>query len=117
MKIQDLIGKYAIIGTNQNDTDTTYKGTLSLTLDADNRILAKWKIDSDQEQTGTGFFKANILVINFKYIGDDDNIYKGVVVYKCISKDILDGFWSEELGDPKYLGTEQCFRIKKEVIN
>jgi len=117
MNIQELIGEYAIIGSNQDTSDTTYKGLLSLALDLDNRIVAKWKIHTDQEQTGTGFFKANILVINFKYIGDDDKVYKGVVVYKCITKDLLDGFWSEEYGDPKYLGTEQCFRIKKEVIN
>lgn len=46
-------------------------------------------------------------------------MYKGIVVYKCLNKDILEGFWSEELGNPKFLGTENCFRIKnsKTILN
>ncbi|KIO52749.1 hypothetical protein IW18_09325 [Flavobacterium hibernum] len=38
--------------------------------------------------------------------------YKGIVVYKCITKDILEGFWSEKHGNPLYLGTEYCLRMK-----
>ena len=117
MKNLELVGKYSVIGTNQDDSENTYKGVLSLTLDTHNRIIARWAIHTDQKQTGIGFFKDNTLVINFQYVGKDATIYKGVVVYRCITKDILDGFWSEEFGDPKYVGTEQCFRIKKENIN
>ena len=43
-------------------------------------------------------------------------IYKGVVVYKCLNKDILEGFWSEEKGNPKFIGSENCFRIKKNTL-
>jgi len=32
---------------------------------------------------------------------------------KSISKDILDGFWSEKHGDPLDLGEERCFRVKE----
>ena len=117
MTTQELVGEYSLIGTNQDDSKETYKGMFSLTIDTDNQIIAKWLINSNQKQTGIGFFRDNILVINFKYLGEDSNIYKGVVVYRCITKDILDGFWSEEFGDPKHIGTEQCFRIKKEIIN
>lgn len=118
MTVQDLIGEFQIIGSNQNEDEKTYKGTLSLTLDENNRIIAKWLINKSQQQFGTGFFKNNILVINFNYQGDENSIYKGVVVYRCISKDILDGFWSEEFGNPLFLGEERCFRIKKnELIN
>ncbi|MCH3882004.1 hypothetical protein [Tenacibaculum aquimarinum] len=118
MTVQDLIGEFQIIGSNQNEDEKTYKGTLSLTLDENNRIIAKWLINKSQQQFGTGFFKDNILVINFNYQGDENSIYKGVVVYRCISKDILDGFWSEEFGNPLFLGEERCFRIKKnELIN
>ncbi|WP_299159764.1 hypothetical protein [uncultured Tenacibaculum sp.] len=119
MIIKDLIGNYNIIGNNQDAESNTYKGILSLTLDINNRIIAKWTINKDQEQNGTGFYKDNILVINFNYIGTDKNKYKGVVVYKCISKDILDGFWSEKHGNPLYLGEERCFRIKEsgELLN
>ena len=118
MKLQELIGQYAIIGSNQDAESNTYKGLLDLTLDQNNRIKAKWIINTTQEQFGNGFFKDNILVINFNY-KSDNNTFKGVVVYKCISKDLLEGFWSEKHGDPKYLGEERCFRIDtlKEVIN
>ncbi|MDX6746296.1 hypothetical protein SHK09_05775 [Polaribacter sp. PL03] len=118
MKIEDLIGRFQILGSNQDETEKSYKGTLDLSLDENNRISAKWLINKSQQQFGTGFFKDNILAINFQYQGDENDIYNGVVIYRCISKDILDGFWSEEYGNPLYLGEERCFRIKEnELIN
>ncbi|MDG1039687.1 MAG: hypothetical protein P8H13_10365 [Polaribacter sp.] len=118
MKIQDLIGDFQLIGSNQSENENTYKGTLSITLDQTNRVIAKWLINESQEQFGIGFFKDRILVINFKYQGDENNTFRGTVVYKCIDKDILDGFWSEEYGNPLFLGKERCFRIKEnELIN
>ena len=117
VNLQDLPGTYSVIGKNQADTEVTYKGTLILSLDANNRVVAKWLINNTQEQTGLGFFKNNILVINFQYLGDDNEIYKGVVVYHCLTKNILDGFWSEEYGNPKYLGEERCFRDTDIVVN
>lgn len=119
MKIEDLVGKYSIIGNNQGESENSYKGELNLSLDENNRIIAKWLINSDQKQFGTGFFKDNILVINFEYKGFENKTYRGVAVYKCLNKDILEGFWSEEQGNPKFLGVENCFRIKntKTVLN
>ncbi|WP_299060410.1 hypothetical protein [uncultured Polaribacter sp.] len=117
MTVKDLVGTFSIIGSNQDADDTSYKGQLSLTLDTNDRIIAKWMIDDNQEQFGTGFFMNNILVINFNYKGFENKIYKGVVVYKCLNKDLLEGFWSEEKGDPKFLGSENCFRIKNELLN
>ncbi|CAA0157631.1 conserved hypothetical protein [Tenacibaculum maritimum] len=111
MKIQDLVGEYHIIGTNQDISSNPYKGILSLKLDFHNRIVAKWIISDNQEQFGTGFFKNNILVINFNYKDDNSYVYKGVVVYQCLSNNILDGFWSEKHGNPLYLGQERCFKI------
>ncbi|NRR92765.1 hypothetical protein HSX10_14415 [Winogradskyella undariae] len=119
MNVKDLVGQFEIIGNNQDEEGGTYKGILKLSLDLNNRIIAKWNINNNQIQLGTGFFNENILVINFNYKGDDGNIYKGVVVYKCMTKDLLDGFWSEKHGDQLYLGKERCFRIgtKKEIIH
>ena len=116
MKIEDLVGQFQILGSNQDETKDTYKGTLDLTLDDANRIVAKWMIHKSQEQFGTGFFKDNILVINFNYQGDEQTLYKGVAVYRCISKDILDGFWSEKYGNPLFLGEERCFRVKENTL-
>ena len=113
MTIQDLEGAYTIIGKNQDDSAHNYTGTLNLSIDLNNRIVAKWLIDGEQDQIGTGFFKDGILVINFKYQGEDKEVLKGVVVYRCITKDILDGFWSEKYGNPLYLGEERCFRVKE----
>lgn len=112
MTIKDLVGTYTIEGRNQDQEQQTYKGLLTLSLDNTNRIIAKWLIGNTQEQNGNGFFKNNILVINFNYT-NDNQIFKGVVVYQCLTKDLLDGFWSEKHGDPLYLGSERCYRAKK----
>lgn len=117
MKIQDLVGEYSILGSNQEYGEAvTYKGKLILSLNAHNRMVAQWIIGKDQIQTGEGFFKDNILVINFKYQVDEDTFYKGVVVYRCINKDILEGFWSEKHGDPLYLGSERAVRINSTML-
>lgn len=116
MNIEELAGEYNIVGSNQDNENLDYKGMLKLSIDENNRVIAKWLINSNQEQQGTGFFKDNILVINFNYKGTDSAIYKGVVVYKCITKDLLDGFWSEKHGNPLYLGQERCFRIGAEQV-
>lgn len=117
MKAKDLVGKFTIIGSNQDSTENTYKGTLTLSLDKNLRIDAKWIINNEQELFGSGFFKDNILVINFYYKGLENNIFNGTVVYKCLTKDILEGFWSEEEGNPNYLGSENCFRLQSNSIN
>ncbi|KAF2082435.1 hypothetical protein [Flavobacterium sharifuzzamanii] len=112
MTIEDLVGTFSVSGSNQDESnEITYKGVLTLTLDKNNRIKANWLINSHQ-QKGTGFFKDNILVINFNYKGDDNKTYKGVAVYRCITKDVLDGFWSEKHGNPLYLGSEHCLRME-----
>lgn len=113
MTIEDLTGKFQIIGSNQDAESYQYKGTLTLRLDRNKRIKAQWLINNEQLQTGSGFFRDNILVINFKYQGEEDKIFKGVVVYRCLSKDLLDGFWSEKHGNPLFLGTERAFRINE----
>ncbi|MFD2914770.1 hypothetical protein [Psychroserpens luteus] len=119
MAIQQLLGTYNITGTNQNEESSAYKGILTLSLDENHRIQAEWLINNNQKQSGNGFFKDNILVINFNYKGENETVFKGVVVYKCLTKDILEGFWSEKHGNPLYLGEETCFRIgtHKEVVN
>lgn len=111
MSIKDIIGEYSITGTNQDDTNNLYRGTLKLSSDSNQRILAEWLINNHQTQRGFGFLKENILEINFKYEDEDRKIHKGVVVYKCLTKDLLDGFWFEEYGNSEYLGFERCFRI------
>lgn len=117
MTIQDLIGTYKLEGTNQDNSGLGYKGELRLTLDKNNRIIAKWLINNQQEQNGTGFFKDQILVINFNYKNEEDKVFKGVVVYKCLSQNLLQGFWSEKHGDPLFLGTEMCFKLKINPID
>lgn len=111
MDVQDLVGRFSIKGRNQEEGNSyTYNGILTLSLDENQRIIAHWNIDG-QIQEGTGFFKNDILVINFYYYGEEDEKYKGVAVYRFLNKDTLDGFWSEKHGDPRYLGAEYCTRI------
>lgn len=110
MTVQDLVGSYAVEGSNQEESGAPYYGVLTLSLDDNNRIIAQWTI-GNHIQNGSGFFKDRILVINFNYEGEDQQTYKGVAVYRCINKDTLDGFWSEKHGNPLYLGSESCVRI------
>lgn len=118
MTVKDLVGNYSVQGSNQDaDDDIRYHGILTLSLDYNNRIVAQWMI-GDHIQNGTGFYKDQILVINFNYEGEDYRIFKGVAVYRCINKNILDGFWSEKHGNPLYLGSEYCVRINdSEFLN
>ncbi|AOW11347.1 hypothetical protein [Flavobacterium gilvum] len=117
MTLQDLPGSYSIQGSNQNEINTmTYQGILTLSLDENNRILAHWIINNEQEQVGYGFFKDAILVINFKYKGENNKTYKGVAVYRCLTNNVLDGFWSEKHGNPLYLGTERGMRIESNEL-
>ncbi len=117
LKVKDIIGKYTIVGSNQDASEDTYKGELFLSLDDDKRVIAKWIIHKNQEQFGKGFFKDNILVINFYYLDDNLKMYTGTVVYKCLTKDVLEGFWSEEEGNPLCLGYENCFRVKENLLH
>ncbi|WP_405291038.1 hypothetical protein [Algibacter sp. Ld11] len=119
MTVNDIIGKYTLEGINQDEEKTPYQGYLTVSLDTNQRIKAQWFIGNSQAQSGVGFFKNNILVINFNYEGEDLKIYKGVVVYKCLTPDFLEGFWSEKHGNPLYLGEERCFKIteKSQLLN
>lgn len=111
MEAREIVGQYFIKGKNQSaEIDFTYEGILTLTLDEHERFVAHWLI-GDQEQHATGFFKDDILLLNFSYVGDDDLIYKGVAVYRCLDAHTLNGFWSEKYGDPNYLGEELCTRL------
>lgn len=111
MTVQELAGSYTVQGSNQEETEeAAYHGLLTLSLDENHRIVAQWLI-GDHEQNGTGFYKDGILVINFSYEGEDHQVYKGTAVYRCIGTDVLDGFWSEKHGDPRYLGSEYAVRI------
>lgn len=117
MTLHDLSGSYSIQGSNQdNTTAMTYHGILTLSIDENSRIIAHWVINNEQVQNGYGFFKNDILVINFYYLGENKKKYKGVAVYRCLNHDILDGFWSEKHGNPLYLGSEYCRRIKESQL-
>ena len=115
MTISEIAGEYSVIGTNQDDSSIEYTGILILTLNDNLKIDAEWTINGDQKQFGFGFFKNDMLVINFYYLGEDGNKYKGVAAYKVLTTDILEGFWSEKHGNQKYLGEERCFRIKNSI--
>lgn len=117
MMVEDIMGHFSVIGTNQDDSKNTYTGELFLDLNDDNSINAKWLINNIQTQFGKGFLNGSVLTINFHYKGVGDEIFYGQVTYKCLTKDILEGTWVEEFGNPDYIGTENCFRLKATTIN
>jgi hypothetical protein len=115
MTIKDLVGNYAISGSNQDENpEVSYKGVLSLTLDKNNRIAAHWLINNAQEQKGNGFFKDNILVINFRYKGEDHKTYKGVAVYRCLNQRCLRRFLVRKTWQPALSRHRTLFKNKKQ---
>ena len=56
MKVQDLVGSYAVEGSNQEESGHPYHGILTLSLDENNCIVAQWTI-GDHIQHWTGFLK------------------------------------------------------------
>jgi hypothetical protein len=74
MNVKDLIGTFTIVGSNQDAEENSYD-TLTLAIDTNNRIIAKWLINNEQEQIGTGFFR-DAIVVNFNYKGDNNEILK-----------------------------------------
>jgi hypothetical protein len=117
MNITDLIGNYSIEGSNQNKEETHYSGMLTLSFLSETRLDAVWKITPDQMQYGIGFFKNDTLVVNFYYVGDDKSIYHGVISYHCNSNGVLNGVWSEEMGNPDCVGVEKAIKIQTEFLN
>ncbi len=61
MIIDEIIGEYTLIGSNQDEEENTYKGTLSLSLDSDNRITAEWVINNDQRNPS--YKKTAVLIL------------------------------------------------------
>jgi hypothetical protein len=117
MHITDLVGSFYVEGANQNAEGSTYKGTLTLSLIGQNRLQAIWQIGNDQTQFGEGFFKNNLLVINFYYQGVEDTYFYGTVAYTCLSADRLEGIWTEEAADPNFVGEEKAIRLKTSMAN
>lgn len=111
MTIHELPGEYFVDGTNQDQGQSSYKGILRLELDENEKVLAEWTIGENQSQFGTGFFKDDILVLNFYYLTNEAETLKGVVVYRFVNKNELNGFWSEKYGDQRFLGSEKCSRV------
>lgn len=117
MQAKDLEGRFKIIGTNSTPEESTYKGMLTLTLNSEGWLEALWEVGGSQTQFGSGFYKNGLLVLNFEYVGEDGLPYYGVVAYKCLDADTLDGIWSEDFGDPLHVGTEKAYRIKENLLN
>ena len=44
---------------------------------------------------------------------------QGFGIHKCLTKNILEGTWTEELGASEFIGTENCFRVltTNEIVN
>ncbi len=117
MEIASLIGSYLIEGINQDEEETTYEGSLTLSLRSDGGLNAAWLIKPDQLQYGVGFFKNEMLVFNFDYVGENDVVFRGVVAYNCSKMDVLTGIWSEEAGNSKYVGVETARIIRSGFLD
>lgn len=109
--VEQFIGTYKILGSNQDEEASNYQGILRLNSHDGEIIEGEWTIAADQKQYGIGLIEDSRLVLKFHYMGDDGNQYQGIVEYHIVSDGILEGFWTEEFGDNRFLGTEQCFKM------
>ena len=68
MTVQDIVGRYAILGNNQDAIGSAYNGFLTLSLDAHQKIIAEWTINHDQQQSGTGFLETTcwLLILSIR---------------------------------------------------
>lgn len=117
MDITKLVGNYLLKGTNQDEENSKYEGSMNLSLRSDGRINAVWRINPDQMQYGVGQWVMDQLVIDFNYVGVDDIVFRGVVSYKTQPSGVLEGTWTEEAGDDRFLGKETAVKIKTEELN
>jgi hypothetical protein len=84
MNSKDILGHFSISGSNQNGEIAIMEH--SLAFDQNKRIMARWIINMTKFNKGTGFLEIIFLVINFNYEGEGQIIFKGVVVYRCITR-------------------------------
>lgn len=110
-ELNEFLGTYKILGSNQDAAASNYHGTLKLSSENNEIVTAQWMIGTSQKHEGIGILEDEHLLIKFQYEGDDKTIYHGVVEYHLLENGILEGFWTEEYGDNRFLGTEQCFKL------
>ncbi|NLR91056.1 hypothetical protein [Flammeovirga agarivorans] len=95
-KPTNIIGNYAVFGHNPWDSTSEYTGNVSIQELDKNKFHIDWTVGfSDYYQKGTGQWIKNFFVVNFDY-KDNQQTYKGVVIYKSIDDETLEGFWIEE---------------------
>lgn len=109
--INDFIGTYKILGSNQDEEASNYQGLLKISSLDGEIIEAEWTIGDSQKHQGIGLLEDSRLLLKFRYEGDDGQTFHGVVEYHLLESGILEGFWTEEYGDNRFLGTEQCFKL------
>ena len=109
--LNEFLGTFKILGSNQDAAASNYQGILKLSSDDNEIVRAQWMIGTSQKHKGIGFLEEDRLLIKFQYAGYDDRMYHGVVEYHLLEKGILAGFWTEDYGDNHFVGTEQCFKL------
>lgn len=117
MKISEIVGSYILEGTNQDAEGSKYEGSLDLSLASDATLRAVWLINANQMQHGVGSIKDEVLIIDFQYLGANDELYNGIVAYQQESENTLHGVWTEEAGDSKYVGVEKAYKVKKQFLD
>ena len=109
--LNDFLGTYKILGSNQDKEASNYQGFLTLSSKDKEIVEAQWTIGTSQKHMGIGFIEDEKLLVKFQYEGDDHVMFHGVVEYHLLENGILEGIWTEEYGDNRFLGTEQCFKL------
>ncbi|WP_320051852.1 hypothetical protein [uncultured Acetobacteroides sp.] len=93
LRLADVVGSYAVSGSNPSTTSEGYFGTLQLE-PCGALVKAYWEIGhTHQPQHGVGFLKNDLLALDFYYAEAGERFY-GQAIYR-VAGDRLVGFWRE----------------------
>ena len=105
-------GTYKIMGQNPDDPESCYIGNVIIEFE-EGVWLATWYISGFIHNAYGLQVSPNILVFNFSYTDDDENLHTGLVSYTFLTDSIVHGEWIEEGFSEK--GLEELRKLDNEA--
>ena len=108
----DTPGTYKIMGQNPDDPESCYIGNVIIEFD-EGTWLATWYISGFIHNAYGLQVSSNILVFNFSYSDEEENLHIGLVSYTFLTDKIVHGEWIEEGFSEK--GLEELRKLDNEA--
>ena len=107
-------GTYKIMGQNPDDPESCYIGNVIIEF-KENTWLATWYISGFIHYAYGLKVSSNILVFNFSYSDEDENLHTGLVAYTFLTNSIVHGEWIEEGYSQK--GVEELRKVDEDELD